>query len=202
MFTGIVTELGLIVETSVTDSGHRIIVEAPDTTFGLQVGDSVALNGACLTVVAIRGTEFSVDAIEETLRRSTLGELSTGDKVDLERPTPVSGRFDGHIVQGHVDGMGVIESRIAEGEGARLRIGLPSALAHLTAEKGSIAVDGVSMTVTAVSAEDAESAWFEVSLIPYTVGRTAFGQKGLGSLVNLEIDIISKYVARILQAHK
>ena len=201
MFTGIVTEFGRVVDTRPTDPGRRMVVEAPDTTKGLQVGDSVAVNGVCLTAVAVDGAEFAVDAVRETLLRSNLESLTVGDRVDLERPTPASGRFDGHVVQGHVDGVGVLESREAEGDATRIRVGFAHSLAPYVVEKGSIAVDGVSLTVTAVSSVDAEPGWFEAVLIPHTIDATVLGHRRPGDMMNLEVDVIAKYIERMLEAH-
>ena len=178
-----------------------MVVEAPDTTKGLQVGDSVAVNGVCLTAVAVDGAEFAVDAVRETLLRSNLESLTVGDRVDLERPTPASGRFDGHVVQGHVDGVGVLESREAEGDATRIRVGFAHSLAPYVVEKGSIAVDGVSLTVTAVSSVDAEPGWFEAVLIPHTIDATVLGHRRPGDMMNLEVDVIAKYIERMLEAH-
>jgi len=198
MFTGIVTELGSVVATAATAAGHRLVVAAPGTVRGMVIGDSVAVNGVCLTAVAIDGDEIALDVVGETLGRTTLGGLRPGDAVDLERPMPASGRFDGHVVQGHVDGVGHLIDVAAEGGAARLRIATPVPLARYLVEKGSVTVDGVSLTVTAVSPAG-EPAWFEVVLIPHTLVVTVLGRRGLGDAVNLEVDVIAKYVERMME---
>lgn len=199
MFTGIVSDLGSIRSRQPTDAGALIDIEAPATVHGLTVGDSVAVNGVCLTAVAVTDSTFSVDVIHETLARTALGSLDAGDPVDLERPMPGDGRFDGHIVQGHVDGVGRIATITEEGASRRLRIGIPDELARYTVEKGSIAVDGVSLTITAVSAAG-EDAWFEVALIPHTLDVTVLGSRSIGDPVNLEVDVLAKYVERLMEA--
>ncbi len=202
MFTGIVTELGTVASTAATERGARLVIEAPATAGELRIGDSVSVNGVCLTAIAVDDGAFTVDAVAETLQRSNLGGLGPGDAVDLERPTPVGGRFDGHVVQGHVDGVGEVLTRHPEGESERHRISLPSALSRYVVEKGSITVDGVSLTVTAVADVDAEPAWFEVVLIPHTLEVTVLGARSRGDRVNLEVDVIAKYVERMLEAHR
>ncbi len=144
---------------------------------------------------------FGVDAVMETLERSNLGDLVTGDAVDLERPTAADGRFDGHIVQGHVDGVGHVLSRSREGDAERIRIAIPAHLSRYVVEKGSITVDGVSLTVTASSPLDDGAGWFEVVLIPHTLEVTVLGVRVAGDAVNIEVDVLAKYVERILEAH-
>ena len=141
---------------------------------------------------------FSVEVVDESLSRTSLGELSRGDIVNLERPMAASSRFDGHIVQGHVDGIGTVVSIIQEGEASRMRIALSSDLSRFTVEKGSIAVDGTSLTITAVSEMGASDAWFEIVLIPHTLAVTVLGQADVGSVVNLETDVIAKYLERMI----
>lgn len=201
MFTGIVTEVGRIAEVESTEAGRRIVIEAQDTVNGLSVGDSVAVNGVCLTAVAVDGAWFSVDAVAETLDRSNLGALDAGVRVDLERPVAAAiGRFDGHVVQGHVDGVGVIEAVTSEGDAHRMRVGAPPQLAPYLVEKGSVTVDGVSLTITAVSPVADDRPWFEVVLIPHTLEVTVLGDRKLDDQVNLEADIFAKYVERLLEA--
>jgi riboflavin synthase len=199
MFTGIIAEQGhvLSVERDGDDSA-TLRLHAPGSTVGLALGGSVAVNGVCLTATEINGTEFSVDVMGETLVRSTIGELAPGDSVNLERCVPAGGRLDGHVVQGHVDGVGVLLEREALGNWERLRFGVPANLARYIAEKGSIAIDGVSLTVTAVSDAAAREAWFEVGLIPTTLAETGLGSKTTGSRVNLEADVLAKYTERLL----
>jgi len=201
MFTGIVSEMGTIEQVAETDQGRRLDIEAPATTKSLAIGESVALDGVCLTVVAIDGSRFSVEAVAETLDRSTLGEAVAGGAVDLERPVAVAGgRFDGHIVQGHVDAVGTVTAVQSEGEARRMRITAPERLGPYLVEKGSITVDGVSLTITAVSPFTADEAWFEIVLIPHTLAVTVLGNRGVGGRVNLEADVIAKYVERWMEA--
>lgn len=198
MFTGIVTELGHV-ESIVGDGVTSLAVVAPDTANGLAVGDSIAVNGVCLTAVTVGADRFSVHAVPETMTRTSLGALESGSVVNLERPLAATGRFDGHIVQGHVDGVGEIVEMADEGGSVRIRVTLPPDLSRYLVEKGSITVDGTSLTVTAVSETDASRAWFEFVLIPHTLEVTAFGTRRPGDAVNLEVDVIAKYVERMLE---
>lgn len=198
MFTGIVTELGAITSIVRGSGATELTVEAPRTAAEMAIGDSVALNGVCLTAVDVEPSTFSVEVVDESLSRTSLGELSRGDIVNLERPMAASSRFDGHIVQGHVDGIGTVVSIIQEGEASRMRIALSSDLSRFTVEKGSIAVDGTSLTITAVSEMGASDAWFEIVLIPHTLAVTVLGQADVGSVVNLETDVIAKYLERMI----
>jgi riboflavin synthase len=197
MFTGIVTGLGTVTQIEETETGRRLNIEEPGTLAGMKRGDSVAVNGVCLTAVAVDGGAISVDVVHESLDRSNLGDLDSGGRVDLERPMPADGRFDGHIVQGHVDGVGVVSSIAQEGEAVRMRIELPERLGRYVVEKGSITVDGVSLTVTAVGTEIAT--WFEIVLIPHTLEVTVLGLRGVGDRVNLEVDVLAKYVERLMR---
>ena len=196
MFTGIVGELGVVGSVEATDQGSRITLSAPGTVMGMAVGDSVAVNGVCLTAVVLEGPRITVELVAETLARTNLGQLAAGDPVDLERPMVATGRFDGHVVQGHVDGTGNVVSVSEEGAGRRVRIGLDGSLARYVAEKGSITVDGVSLTVTALGG--GEEPWFEVALIPHTLEVTVLGRRLPGDTVNLEVDVIAKYVERLM----
>jgi riboflavin synthase len=201
MFTGIVSELGTLVAVEGTDGGSRFVVNAPATCDGLAIGDSIAVNGVCLTAIAIKGDRFTVEAISETLQRSNLGDLVAGSSVDLERPVEAAGgRFDGHVVQGHVDGVGIVERIDSEGSSKRFRIGSPPALARYLVEKGSVTVDGVSLTITAVSTVADREPWFEIALIPHTLDVTVLGHKSVGDRVNLEADVLAKYVERLMEA--
>ena len=200
MFTGIVTEVGVVAAVRSTDGGRMLDITAPETTRGLSVGDSVAINGVCLTAVEVADGRFAVEAVSETLARTTTGELQPGHRVDLERPVAAAGRFDGHLVQGHVDGVGSIVEVSPEGDATRVRITVASTLSPYLVEKGSIAVDGVSLTVTAVSHHGAADAWFEVVLIPHTLAVTVLGDRSVGSRVNLEVDVIAKYLERWMEA--
>ncbi len=196
MFTGIVTEVGSVAAVDPTDRGRWMVVEAKRTREALEIGDSVAINGVCLTVVEVRADGFAVEAVGETLDRTNLGSLAPGDAVDLERPVPAGGRLDGHIVQGHVDGVGTVATVEPEGDARRVRITAPPALLRYVVEKGSIAVDGVSLTVTAVDAGG-----FEFVLIPHTVDATVLGRRRPGDAVNLEVDVLAKYVEKLLEGH-
>lgn len=201
MFTGIVSELGTLVAVEATDGGAVFRVNAPATCDGLTIGDSIAVNGVCLTAISVDGDRFTVEAISETLRRTNLGDLNTGSSVDLERPVEAAGgRFDGHVVQGHVDGVGIVRRIETEGSSKRIRVTSPPALARYLVEKGSVTVDGVSLTITAVSAIDVNEPWFEIALIPFTLEVTVLGQKTVGDRVNLEADILAKYVERLMEA--
>jgi len=199
MFTGIIAEQGQVL--SIERDGNTsatVRLHAPGSTDGLALGGSIAVNGVCLTATDIDGQEFSVDVMGETLVRSTIGELVAGDSVNLERCVPAGGRLDGHVVQGHVDGVGALLEREAQGNWERLRFGVPANLARYIAEKGSIAIDGVSLTVTAVSPASEQEPWFEVGLIPTTLAETGLGTKTTGSRVNLEVDVLAKYTERLL----
>lgn len=190
MFTGIVEELGEVV--AVEDLGHsaRLRLRGPAVTADAGHGDSIAVNGVCLTVVDVGSGEFTADVVAETLHRSGLGALTTGSRVNLERPMALGGRLDGHLVQGHVDGTGTLAERTDDGT---VRVQLPPGLAKYVVEKGSITVDGVSLTVV-----EAGDAHFTVSLIPTTLALTTLGTKGPGDPVNLEVDVLAKYVERLL----
>ncbi|HEX6232939.1 MAG TPA: riboflavin synthase [Jiangellaceae bacterium] len=194
MFTGIVEELGEVVALDVDGDSARLVVKAPLVTEDAVHGASIAVNGVCLTVVDVRDDAFTADVMLETLERSTLGGLRAGERVNLERAVQASDRLGGHIVQGHVDGVDEIQSRTPGERWDVVRIGLPPKLARYVVEKGSIAVDGVSLTVSAMG-ED----WFEVSLIPTTLELTTLGLRKPGEWVNLEVDVIAKYVERLGQ---
>ena len=185
MFTGIVEDLGSVV--SVT--GSRIVVRGPLVTSDAAYGASIAVNGCCLTVAGLDGETFAADVMAETFARTSLGALREGDPVNLERPLRADGRLGGHVVQGHVDATGTIESH----DGGVVRVGIPGDLARYVVEKGSIAVDGISLTV--VEAGDAS---FTVSLIPATLALTTLGHRGPGDPVNIEVDVLAKHVERLL----
>ncbi|MFF5636174.1 riboflavin synthase [Streptomyces sp. NPDC012825] len=193
MFTGIVEELGEVVAVELLEDASRFRLRGPLVTEGAQHGDSIAVNGVCLTVVEHGDGEFTADVMAETLKRSSLGALGVGSRVNLERPMAVGGRLGGHIVQGHVDGTGTVLDRTPSEHWELVRIGLPAHLARYVVEKGSITVDGVSLTVVEVGDD-----WFTVSLIPTTLGLTTLGVKKGGDPVNLEVDVIAKYVERLL----
>jgi riboflavin synthase len=191
MFTGIVEALGTVQEIEGTDQGKHLVIGT--NLEGLSVGDSLSVNGVCLTIVGCTEVGIRADVVHETLVRTDLGSLAPGDRVDLERSMRANGRFDGHIVQGHVDGIGVVSDLQPEGDSTRMRIDVPGDLARYIAEKGSVAVDGVSLTVTL-----AGPAWFEVALIPHTLDVTVLGRRAVGEKVNIEVDVIAKYVERLM----
>ena len=193
MFTGIVEERGSIVAREDLTDAARFTVRGPLVTSDAGHGDSIAVNGVCLTVVELRpGGEFTVDVMAETLNRSSLATIGSGDPVNLERAMPAGGRFGGHIVQGHVDGVGTVQSVNPAENWTVVRIGTTSAVARYIVEKGSITVDGVSLTVSAIGPD-----WFEISLIPTTLDLTTLGAAVPGAVVNLEVDVIAKYVERL-----
>ena len=197
MFTGIVEELGRVVEvTALGDDSARLVVAGDVVTADATHGDSIAVNGVCLTVVDLSGGSFSADVMAETLHRSALGGLKPGDPVNLERPMAADGRFGGHIVQGHVDGVGRIRARRPSENWELVEISMPADLARYLVEKGSITVDGVSLTV--VEVVDGDEPWFSVSLIPTTLSATTLGGRQVGDAVNLEVDVIAKYVERMV----
>jgi riboflavin synthase len=199
LFTGIVEELGEVVALERGDGSARLTVRGPEVTADANRGDSIAINGVCLTVKLTSGGEFTADVMGETLDRSSLGVLAPGAAVNLERPLRPDGRLGGHIVQGHVDGTGTIVARTPADGWEVVRISVPAELARYVVEKGSVAVDGVSLTVSALSPlPAAAAAWLEVSLIPETLERTTLGRKQPGEVVNLEVDMIAKYVERLL----
>ena len=201
MFTGIVEELGEIVGKEDLVDAARFVIRGPLVTTDAGHGDSIAVNGVCLTVVdVLPDGAFSADVMAETLNRSSLRGVDVGSRVNLERAAAVNSRLGGHIVQGHVDGTGHVISRTPSENWEVVRVALPSALARYVVEKGSITVDGVSLTVSALGVEAAED-WFEVSLIPTTLELTTLGRAAVGTPVNLEVDVIAKYVERLL-AHK
>ncbi|WP_432160825.1 riboflavin synthase [Streptomyces sp. NRRL F-5630] len=194
MFTGIVEELGEVVAVEELADASRFRLRGPVVTEGARHGDSIAVNGVCLTVVEHEGAEFTADVMAETLKRSSLGALAPGSRVNLERPTPVGGRLGGHIVQGHVDGTGTILRREPSAHWELVTVSLPGDLARYVVEKGSITVDGISLTVV-----EATEDTFSVSLIPTTLALTTLGHKQPGAPVNLEVDVLAKYVERMLR---
>ncbi len=198
MFTGIVEELGEVVaiDHPGPDSA-RLTVRGPLVTKDVVHGGSIAVNGVCLTVVHTDSDAFTADVMKETLDRTSLGSLTTGDRVNLERAVRSDGRLDGHVVQGHVDGPAPIISRTPGDRWEVVRIELPRDLARYVALKGSIAVDGVSLTVSGLGPD-----WFEVCLIPITLELTTLGTRQPGDLVNLEVDVIAKYVERLLTTER
>lgn len=194
MFTGIVEEIGTVVATEPTDGGRRIEIGAAVVAADLSTGGSVAIDGACLTAVAVQDGAFTVEAVPETMARTTLGRAEVGTRLNLERAMAATGRFDGHIVQGHVDGIGTIVEVRPEGDGRRLTVQPPDNVLGYLVEKGSVTVDGISLTVAAVDARR-----FSVALIPHTLTVTTIGERATGDVVNLEVDILAKYVQRMLE---
>jgi riboflavin synthase len=198
VFTGIVEEVGTVVDREEQGDSAVLRIRAATVLEDAKLGDSIAVNGVCLTVTAVDGDVWSTDVMAETLRRSSLGAVASGAGVNLERAVTAHTRLGGHIVQGHVDGVGHIVARTPSEHWEVVRIGLPADLARYVVEKGSITVDGVSLTVSAVSADDDDDPWFEVSLIPTTLRDTTLGARAPGEPVNLEVDVIAKYVERLL----
>ncbi|MDN3295775.1 riboflavin synthase [Streptomyces ficellus] len=195
MFTGIVEELGEVTAVENLGDASRFRLRGPLVTDGAKHGDSIAVNGVCLTVVESAEGEFTADVMAETLSRSSLGALAPGSRVNLERPMAVGDRLGGHIVQGHVDGTGTILERTPSENWEIVKVSLPGPLRRYVVEKGSITVDGVSLTVV-----DAGPDYFTVSLIPTTLALTTLGTKRSGDPVNLEVDVIAKYVERLMGA--
>jgi riboflavin synthase len=194
MFTGLVEEAGTVARIEERAPGRRLWIAARAVLDDLKVGDSIAVDGCCLTAAAVEPDGFAADAVPETIARTTLGGWRVGDRVNLERAVRADTRLGGHLVQGHVDGVGTIRAVTPEGEGRRVTIELPAALARFVAEKGSLAVDGVSLTVAAI-----EGARCEIALIPHTLAVTGAAGWSAGRLVNLEVDLIARYVARLLE---
>jgi len=223
MFTGIVEELGEIIDIDNLTDSARLVIKGPVVTSDAGHGDSIAVNGVCLTVVEVRPDgAFTADVMAETLNRSSLGAIGVGSHVNLERAAAVNSRLGGHIVQGHVDGTGRVISRSPSEHWEVVRIALPSELSRYVVEKGSITVDGISLTVSGLGtgaseatgngtgaseatgngtgASEATGDWFEVSLIPTTLALTTLGRAAVGTPVNLEVDVIAKYVERLMSA--
>jgi riboflavin synthase len=199
VFTGIVEEVGTLVVRESSSDSAVLRIQAKRVLEGVALGDSIAVNGVCLTVTDVQPDGvWSTDVMAETLRRSSLGTAGAGDPVNLERAVTPHTRLGGHLMQGHVDGVGSIVARTPGEHWEVVRIALPPALARYVVEKGSIAVDGVSLTVSAVSPADIPDPWFEVSLIPTTLRETTLGARAPGDPVNLEVDVIAKYVERLL----
>ena len=193
MFTGIVEELGEVARLTDLGDSVRLTVRGPTVVEGARHGDSIAVNGVCLTVVDTDAETFTADVMRETLERSSLGALRAGAPVNLERPMRLDGRLGGHLVQGHVDGTGVIEERLPSEHWEVVRISVPADLERYVVHKGSITVDGVSLTVSELA-----RGTFSVSLIPTTLALTTLGRKQVGDPVNLEVDVVAKYVERLM----
>jgi len=195
VFTGIIEELGTVRSVVDGPDAVRLDVAARIVVADASVGDSIAVNGVCLTAVDLDAEGFRVDVIPESIARSSLGSLVAGSRVNLERPMRMGGRLDGHIVQGHVDGVAEVVG-VHDEDGHVLELALPDDLSPYVVEKGSITIDGVSLTVAGL-----DSATFSVALIPHTLDVTTLGERGVGDLVNLEVDVIAKYVARNMSAY-
>ncbi|RBY79083.1 riboflavin synthase [Blastococcus sp. TF02-09] len=202
MFTGIVEEVGTLVVREEQTDAARMEIRARTVLQDVALGDSISVNGVCLTVTSVQDGVWSTDVMAETLRRSSLGKAEEGSRVNLERAVTAHTRLGGHMVQGHVDGVGTVLTREPSTHWEVFRIALPTGLARYVVEKGSIAVDGVSLTVSAVSAATDPEPWFEVSLIPTTLRETTLGTRAPGDPVNLEVDVIAKYVERLLEARR
>jgi riboflavin synthase len=202
VFTGIVEEVGTVAVREEQTDAARLHIRARKVLEDVALGDSIAVNGVCLTVTDVRAdgvdTVWSTDVMAETLSRSSLGKVGAGDRVNLERAVTAHTRLGGHLVQGHVDGVGTVLSRTPSQHWEVVRFALPAAIAQYVVEKGSIAVDGVSLTVSALSCATDPEPWFEVSLIPTTLRDTTLGGRAPGDPVNLEVDVIAKYVERLL----
>lgn len=197
MFTGIIEEVGTIRSIAKGSKSAVLTIEAAKVLEGSKVGDSIAVNGVCLTVTTMTARQFTADVMAETLRRSSLGSLSRGSRVNLERAMAADGRFGGHIVSGHIDGTGTVLSLTPEDNAVWVRIDTPKELLKYIVEKGSIAIDGISLTVADVTETD-----FAVSIIPHTGAETTLLTKIAGDIVNLENDIIGKYVDKLLHYGK
>jgi riboflavin synthase len=197
LFTGIVEELGRVAKLEPQTDAMRISITGPLVVSDSEIGDSISVNGVCLTVTSKTADGFSADVMQETLNRSSLGQLVAGDPVNLERPVTLATRLGGHLVQGHVDGLGEVINRVVSQNWEVLTIKPPKDLLKYIVEKGSITVDGTSLTVASVDAEV-----FTVSLIPETLAKTTLGIREVGHRVNLEVDVMAKYVEKLIEAQK
>jgi riboflavin synthase len=199
MFTGIVEEKGTVAALEQLGDAVRLTIRGPVVTSDAAHGDSISVNGCCLTVAELDGDAFAADVMAESLARTSLGDLDEGAEVNLERALPAGARMGGHIVQGHVDGTAHLIDRTPSEHWELLRFALPNGLGRYLVEKGSIAVDGVSLTVVEI-ADEPDGSWFSVSLIPTTLADTTLGGRRPGDRVNLEVDVLAKYVERLLAA--
>lgn len=194
IFTGIIEELGVVKSIAINGASGCITIKARKVLEGTKLGDSIAVNGTCLTVTSINSDGFSADVMAETVRRTSLSQVGKGDMVNLERAMALNGRFGGHIVSGHIDGTGTITKYKKEENAIWVTIKVPEEILNLIVEKGSICIDGISLTVATVSDRD-----FQVSIIPHTAKETTLIQKKVGSLVNLENDIVGKYIKKFVE---
>ena len=203
MFTGLVSDVGTVTEIEDRNGLRRLMVESRYPASALELGASVMHSGACLTIVEFGtrdgGSWWVVEAIPETLQRTVLGEWQAGARTNLELSLKMGDELGGHLVSGHVDAVGDVISVVEDGESRRIRVSLPASLAGMTAEKGSIAIDGTSLTIAGVSPAGADTAWLEVAVIPHTQEVTTLGDLVAGRRVNLEVDLIARYVARMLE---
>ncbi len=197
MFTGIIEGFGTITGIQASGPGKHITVESDFDLERTKIGDSIAVSGACLTAVLLDGRKFQVDVAPETLERTNLGKAKTGDRVNLERALMMTGRLDGHLVSGHIDGRGTIKSKEVQGNAVIVTVNISEALSRYMIEKGSVAVDGISLTINSCSRES-----FEVSIIPHTAKLTTIGFKKPGDNVNIETDMIGKYVEKLLSQNR
>ncbi|MBP3812235.1 MAG: riboflavin synthase [Acidaminococcaceae bacterium] len=197
MFTGLIAELGTAERLAEGSTSCQLTVRAQKILPGVKIGDSIAVNGVCLTVVHLQGNRFTADVMPETVRRTTLRQLQPGDRVNLEKALRPTDGLDGHIVQGHVEGVGTIREIAPEGNALAYRIETPKELLRYIVEKGSVAIDGISLTVT-----ETDNTGFSVSLIPHTAKMTTLGYKSVGDSVNLETDILARYVEKMLGLQK
>jgi riboflavin synthase len=195
MFTGIIEGLGTVTAVRPTGGGQRLTIKADFPMQSSRIGDSIAVNGACLTAVVISGSRFEVDVSPETVARTTFGRIKPGERVNLERALRLSDRLDGHLVSGHIDATGFLAARTPAGNADLLAFNVPELLSPYMIEKGSVAVDGISLTINAC-----HPGRFEISVIPHTAGQTTLSLKSVGDAVNIETDMIAKYVERFAQA--
>ena len=194
MFTGIIEEIGSVISSSLTGGSGELRIGAALILEECKLGDSIAVNGVCLTITRIVDREISFDVSTETLRRSNLGTLKRGDQVNLERALAANGRFGGHMVSGHIDGTGTLNDRRREGNAIIFTFSAPPAVARYLIEKGSIAIDGISLTITALAGDS-----FSVAVIPHSLQQTTLGKRDIGTVVNLENDLVAKYIEKLMQ---
>ena len=193
MFTGIIEGLGTVAQVRPVDGGSRLTVTADFPLEGTGIGDSIAVNGACLTAVSLQGSRFSVDVSPETLSKTTFKDVKIGERVNLERALRLSDRLDGHLVSGHVDGLGTLTGKQKQGNAIVVTFAVPEALSRYMIPKGSVAIDGISLTINACDSQS-----FSVSIIPHTAKLTTIGLKDAGALVNIETDMLGKYVEKFI----